>query len=170
MKIEKNKQFDEVTFRLFWDDKPVGFENWNIFSPLCNYTYGDPTKVDGYKGSGWSGTRINFNSKELVDIHYIEPKPKKKVMVVGRIYKISTIGIQPNNTICRCIEDKGGGYYIIKFIYDLESNLDKQLNGIGGWLIDINKIYFEELGYCRECGSIIDYDVEGNELSHDCYY
>lgn len=51
MEIEKNKRFDEVTFRLFWDDKPVGFENWNIFSPLCNYTYGDPTK-ESFK-NGW---------------------------------------------------------------------------------------------------------------------
>ena len=84
MEIKKNKRFDEVTFRLFWGDKPVGFENWTIFSALCNYTYGDPEKVDGYKNYGWSSTKINFNNKEMVNIHYIEPKTKKKMMVVWK--------------------------------------------------------------------------------------
>jgi hypothetical protein len=73
----KNKQLHYILFRLFWDDKPVGFEYWDAETGY-NYTYGESEKRDGYKNWGWCGKKIPHNNKEILDIQYIDDKYLKQ--------------------------------------------------------------------------------------------
>jgi hypothetical protein len=78
-------QLHYILFRLFWDDKPVGFEYW---APETNYSYthGNPETKDGYKQWGWSATKIPHNSKEILEIKYIDEaylKEKEERKMLG---------------------------------------------------------------------------------------
>lgn len=69
----KNEQLHYILFRLFWDDKPVGFEYWSgEFTKGYSYTYGEPDRIDGHVGYGWCGKEISHNRKEIIDIKYVD--------------------------------------------------------------------------------------------------
>lgn len=71
-KAIKNKLFDKIVFRLFVNEKPVGFACWNSsYGENLTYTTGEPEKIDGWKEWGWSGTKIGHNRKEIIEINYV---------------------------------------------------------------------------------------------------
>ena len=69
----RKELFYAIQFRLFWDDKPVGFQMWdNIMGD--SYTYGNPENKDGCKNCGWHGIKIPHNRKEILSISYVTPE------------------------------------------------------------------------------------------------
>lgn len=104
----KNNQMNYILFRLFWDDKPVGFETWLGYDGSYSYTYGDPRRLDGYVGYGWSGTKISHNRKEILDINYIEDK--KLINVKNKKMKAKKIVKELNQFLCEQLQEIGGTF------------------------------------------------------------
>lgn len=75
--MEMQKQLHYILFRLFWDDKPIGFQYWDPETG-DSYTHGEPEKINGHDGWGWCGTKISHNRKEILDIHYVDEEYLKE--------------------------------------------------------------------------------------------
>lgn len=79
-------------------------------------------------------------------------------MEIGKIYKIlgesssHRPDLDPQGTIVKCIEDKGNNFFVVKLvdrygkeIYNFKCDAIEE--EISGWLVDINKIDYEEIKY-----------------------
>jgi len=76
-KLKMNNQFYFIKFKLFWDDRHVGFAHWSAEGKGMNYT--------GVPEGGWSGVYIPHNRMEIIDIKYIddeylEQKEQRKIL------------------------------------------------------------------------------------------
>jgi len=75
--METQKQLHYILFRLFWDDKPIGFQYWDPETG-DNYTYGNPERIDGHDGWGWCASKISHNRKEILNIKYVDEEYLKE--------------------------------------------------------------------------------------------
>ena len=103
----KNKQLHYILFRLFWDDKPVGFEYWAPETGT-NYTCGKPETLDGHHGWGWSGTKVNHNRKEILNIEYVTKEYIQKKKEKDEFFKNNFNMIRDNLNIINHIREESG--------------------------------------------------------------